>query len=429
MKARVRNPLAFLDAEIDDLQAKGLYRRLRVVESEQKSRCVIDGREVITLSSNNYLGLNTHPRLRQAALDAVERYGAGSGAVRTIAGTMTLHEELESRLAAFKHTEAVLTFQSGFTANTGVIPILAPEGAVIVSDALNHASIIDGIRLTKAERKIFPHADIDALRETLREVRNADGGADQTVLVITDGVFSMDGDIARLPEIVEAAEEAGAIVMVDDAHASGVLGRNGRGTVDHFDLHGRVQVQVGRSQRRSACWAATSRDRQPCATVLEHRARPFLFSTSHPPAVVAACLAAIDVLESEPELIERLWENARHFKAGLEGLGFDTGHSETPITPVIVGASALAHAFQRSALRGGRIRHGDRISDCPGGEEPRPHDRDGRALPRGARHLPGGLRSRRQGARDHLADWDGQSRVPVLGCEHRIVCPSLPPDA
>ena len=198
--ARSRDPLAFLEGEIDELKAKGLYRRLRVVQSEQRSRCVIDGREVITLSSNNYLGLNTHPRLRRAAIEAVERYGAGSGAVRTIAGTMSLHEELEARLATFKHVEAVLTFQSGFTCNTGVIPILAPEGAAIVSDALNHASIIDGIRLTKAERKVFPHADIEALRATLREVRQAPGGADRTVLVLTDGVFSVDGDIARLPD-------------------------------------------------------------------------------------------------------------------------------------------------------------------------------------------------------------------------------------
>ena len=341
MTARARNPLAFLEAEIDELKAKGLYRRLRVVESEQKSRCIIDGREVITLSSNNYLGLNTHPRLRQAALDAVERFGAGSGAVRTIAGTMSLHEELESRLATFKQTEAVLTFQSGFTANTGVIPILAPEGAVIVSDALNHASIIDGIRLTKAERRIFPHADINALRATLSEVRATE--PTQTILVITDGVFSMDGDIARLPEIVEAAEEAEAVVMVDDAHASGVLGRNGRGSVDHFDLHGRVQVQVGTLSKAIGVLGGYVAGPSALRTVLEHRARPFLFSTSHPPAVVAACLAAIEVLESEPELIERLWENTRHFKAGLERLGFDTGRSETPITPVMVGAGALAH--------------------------------------------------------------------------------------
>ena len=341
--ARTRNPLAFLEAEIEDLKAKGLYRRLRVVESEQKSRCVIDGREVITLSSNNYLGLNTHPRLKAAALEAVERFGAGSGAVRTIAGTMSLHEELEQRLAEFKHVEAVLTFQSGFTCNTGVIPILAPEGATIVSDALNHASIIDGIRLTKAKRRIFPHADIGAMRDALREVRATD--ADGAILVITDGVFSMDGDIARLPEIVDAAEEADAIVLVDDAHASGVLGRNGRGSVDHFDLHGRVAVQVGTLSKAIGVLGGYVAGPAALRTVLEHKARPFLFSTSHPPAVAAACLAAIDVLESEPELIDRLWDNARHFKAGLERLGFDTGASETPITPVIVGAGALAHRF------------------------------------------------------------------------------------
>ncbi|HLY83341.1 MAG TPA: glycine C-acetyltransferase [Acidimicrobiales bacterium] len=340
--ARVRDPLAFLEGEIEELKAKGLFRRLRVVESEQKSRCVIDGREVITLSSNNYLGLNTHPRLREAAIRAVERYGAGSGAVRTIAGTMSLHEELEARLADFKHVEAVLTFQSGFTCNTGVIPILAPEGAVIVSDALNHASIIDGIRLTKAERRIFPHADIDGLRQALREVRSAPGGADRTVLVLTDGVFSMDGDIARLPQIVDAAEEADAIVYVDDAHASGVLGRNGRGSVDHFDLHGRVHVQVGTLSKAIGVLGGYVAGSSRLRTVLEHRARPFLFSTSHPPAVAAACLAAIDVLESEPQLIERLWENTRFFKAGLAALGFDIGHSETPITPVIVGKGALA---------------------------------------------------------------------------------------
>jgi glycine C-acetyltransferase len=341
--ARAGNPLAFLDAEIEELKEKGLYRRLRVVESEQKSRCVIDGREVITLSSNNYLGLNTHPRLRQAALDAVEKFGAGSGAVRTIAGTMSLHEELEAKLAAFKQVEATLTFQSGFTCNTGVIPILAPEGATIVSDALNHASIIDGIRLTKATRKIFPHADMDALRDALREVREAD--ATGTVLLITDGVFSMDGDIAKLPEIVTLAEEHDAIVFVDDAHGSGVLGRNGRGSVDHFDLHGRVHVQVGTLSKAIGVLGGYVAGPRSLRTVLEHKARPFLFSTSHPPAVAGACIAAIDVLIHEPELIERLWENARHFKAGLGRLGFDTGHSETPITPVIVGAGALAHRF------------------------------------------------------------------------------------
>ena len=341
-RARARNPLAFLEAEIEALKEKGLYRRLRVVESEQRSRCVIDGREVITLSSNNYLGLTTHPRLREAAERAVREYGAGSGAVRTIAGTMSLHEELEARLATFKHVEATLTFQSGFTANTGVIPILAPEGAVIVSDALNHASIIDGIRLTKAERRIFPHADIEALRQALTEVRAASGGADRSILVISDGVFSMDGDIAHLPDIVEVAEEFEAIVFVDDAHASGVLGRNGRGSIDHFGLHGRVQVQVGTLSKAIGVLGGYVAGPATLRTVLEHQARPFLFSTSHPPAVAAACLAAIDVLESEPELIERLWDNARFFKAGLVRLGFDTGASETPITPVIVGAGAMA---------------------------------------------------------------------------------------
>ena len=340
-----RNPLAFLDDQLDELRAKGLFRKLRVVQSEQKSRCVIDGRSVITLSSNNYLGLNTHPRLREAAVRATQEYGAGSGAVRTIAGTMTLHEQLEARLAEFKHVEAVLTFQSGFTCNTGVIPILAAEGGLIVSDELNHASIIDGIRLTKAERRVFPHADVDALRSLLAEARAAPGGADRTIVVLTDGVFSMDGDIAPLPAIVDAAEEAEAIVYVDDAHSSGVLGRNGRGSVDHFDLHGRVHVQVGTLSKAIGVLGGYVAGSRALREVLEHRARPFLFSTSHPPAVAAACLAAIDVLESEPELIERLWQNTRFFKSGLERLGFDIGRSQTPITPVIIGSGAAAMKF------------------------------------------------------------------------------------
>ncbi len=313
-----------------------------MVESEQAAHCRIDGKDVITLSSNNYLGLTTHPSLREATIFATQALGAGSGAVRTIAGTMTLHQQLETRLAEFKRVEATLTFQSGFTANTGAIPILAPEGAVIVSDELNHASIIDGIRLTKAERKVFPHGDTDALRTTLREVRAAPGGAERTVLVITDGVFSMDGDIAPLPAIVEAAEEAEAIVYVDDAHGSGVLGRNGRGTVDHFDLHGRVHVQVGTLSKAIGVLGGYVAGSAALREILIHRARPFLFSTSHPPGVAAACLAAISILETEPERIERLWANTRRFKEGLKGLGFDIGQSETPITPVIAGAGALA---------------------------------------------------------------------------------------
>jgi glycine C-acetyltransferase len=337
-----RNPLAFLDAELEELRAKGLYRRLRIVESEQAAHCRIDGRDVITLSSNNYLGLATHPKLREAMVFATQALGAGSGAVRTIAGTMSIHEQLEARLADFKQVEATLTFQSGFTANTGAIPILAPEGTAIVSDELNHASIIDGIRLTKAERKVFPHGDTDALRATLRELRSAPGGAERTVLVITDGVFSMDGDIAPLPGVVEAAEEAEAIVYVDDAHGSGVLGRQGRGTVDHFDLHGRVHVQVGTLSKAIGVLGGYVAGRLALREMLIHRARPFLFSTSHPPGVAAACLAAIDVLETEPERIERLWANTRRFKDGLRALGFDIGQSETPITPVIAGAGALA---------------------------------------------------------------------------------------
>jgi glycine C-acetyltransferase len=337
-----RNPMAFLDDELGELREKGLYRRLRVVESEQAAHCRIDGKDVITLSSNNYLGLTTHPSLREATIFATQALGAGSGAVRTIAGTMTLHQQLETRLAEFKRVEATLTFQSGFTANTGAIPILAPEGAVIVSDELNHASIIDGIRLTKAERKVFPHGDTDALRTTLREVRAAPGGAERRILVITDGVFSMDGDIAPLPAIVETAEEAGAIVYVDDAHGSGVLGRNGRGTVDHFDLHGRVHVQVGTLSKAIGVLGGYVAGSAALREILIHRARPFLFSTSHPPGVAAACLAAISILETEPERIERLWANTRRFKEGLKGLGFDIGQSETSITPVIAGAGALA---------------------------------------------------------------------------------------
>jgi glycine C-acetyltransferase len=312
---------------------------------------VVDGREVISLSSNDYLGLTHHPRLRAAALKAVEDYGAGSGAVRTIAGTMTLHEELEAKLAEFKGTEAVLTFQSGFTANTGVIPTITGEGDLIVSDELNHASIIDGMRLSKAPRKIFPHKDVEALRDILREARAA--GSYRLVLVVTDGVFSMDGDIAPLPGIVEAAEEFGAAVMVDDAHASGVLGRAGRGSVDHFDLHGRVAIQVGTLSKAVGVLGGYVAGSRALREMLIQRARPFLFSTSHPPAVAAACIEAIRVFEEEPELLEKLWSNARRFKAGLADLGFDTGVSETPITPVILGDSGATIRFSERLFEEG----------------------------------------------------------------------------
>jgi glycine C-acetyltransferase len=338
------DPLAYLNAELDDLRQKNLYRPLRVMTGAQEPHTTMDGRRVISLSSNNYLGLATHPHLVAAALAAVRDLGVGSGAVRTIAGTMELHQELERRLAAFKHTEAVLTFQSGFAANSGVIPTITTENDLIVSDELNHASIIDGVRLSKASRAVFPHRDVDGLEKVLREAR-AKGGANgpyRSILVITDGVFSMDGDIAPLPGICEVAEKYEAAVMVDDAHASGVLGRNGRGTIDHFGVHGRVDIQVGTLSKAVGVLGGYVAGRQHLRDFLIQRSRPFLFSTSHPPAVVAACLAAIDVLENEPERIERLWDNTRFFKGGLEQLGFNTGVSETPITPVIVGESGVA---------------------------------------------------------------------------------------
>jgi glycine C-acetyltransferase len=349
------DPLAYLGDEIEELRRQALYRPLAVMSGPQAARTTMDGRPVISLSSNNYLGLTTHPRLVEAALRAVRELGAGSGAVRTIAGTMQLHEELERRLAAFKHVEAVLTFQSGFTANSGVIPTITGEQDLIVSDELNHASIIDGVRLSKAERKVYPHKDVDGLETVLREARAAGGpkGPYRSILVITDGVFSMDGDIAPLPGICDVADRYEAAVMVDDAHASGVLGRNGRGTIDHFDLHGRVDIQVGTLSKAVGVLGGYVAGRQQLRDYLVQRSRPFLFSTSHPPAVVAACLAAIDVLEQEPERIDRLWENTRFFKAALERLGFDTGSSETPITPVIVGATETAQRMARGLFEQG----------------------------------------------------------------------------
>jgi glycine C-acetyltransferase len=343
------NPLAFVEAEVADLKAKHLYRPLRVMSAAQGPVTVVDGREVISLSSNDYLGLTHHPRLRDAALKAVGEFGVGSGAVRTIAGTMTEHEALEAELAEFKGVEAVLTFQSGFTANTGVIPTIATEQDLIVSDALNHASIIDGMRLSKAPRKIYPHKDVEALRVILHEAATGgrpDGsGPYRLILVVTDGVFSMDGDIAPLPGIVEAAEEVGAAVYIDDAHASGVLGRDGRGSVDHFGLKGRVDIQVGTMSKAMGVLGGYVASTQALRDLLVQRARPFLFSTSHPPADAAACREAIRVMQEEPWRIERLWASTKRFKAELTSLGFDTGRSETPITPIIVGDSQAAIRF------------------------------------------------------------------------------------
>ena len=333
------DPLEYLEHELDELRAKNLYRPLRVMSGPQAVRTVVEGRPVISLSSNNYLGLTTHPRLVDAAERAVRELGVGTGAVRTIAGATELIEELEKRLADFKHVEAVLTLQSGLTANSGTIPAITTEADLIVSDELNHASIIDGVRLSKAARTVFPHRDVDGLDKVLREARANGGpkGPYRSILVITDGVFSMDGDIAPLVGICEVSERYEAAVMVDDAHASGVLGRNGRGTVDHFDLHGRVDIQVGTLSKAIGVMGGYIAGRQHLKDYLIQRCRTLLFSTSQPPAIAAACIAAIDVLEQEPERIERLWDNTRFFKKGLNDLGFDTGVSETPITPVMAG--------------------------------------------------------------------------------------------
>jgi len=332
-----RDPLAFLGSELETLKQQGLYRHLRILEGEQRPTTTFDHRQVVNLSSNNYLGLTTHPRLREAALEATRRYGVGSGSVRTIAGTMEIHMELEQRLADFKRTEAVVVFQSGFAANAGTVAAVLSKDDVVVSDELNHASIIDGCRLSKAAIKVFPHKDPDAARRVLKDLP-----ASQRKLLISDGVFSMDGDVGALPELCALAEEFGCIMMVDDAHASGVFGKNGRGTIDHFNLHGRVDIQVGTLSKAIGSLGGYVAGNRTLIEFLYHRARPFLFSTSHPPAVAAACIAALDVLTDEPQIIERLWDNAHFFKSGLQALGFNTGLSESPITPVIVGDGALA---------------------------------------------------------------------------------------
>ncbi len=343
------DPLAYLADEVAALRERHLYRALRVMSSAQGPIVSVDEKRLISLASNDYLGLTHHPRLREAALAAVRDFGVGSGAVRTIAGTMSMHEALEAELAEFKGTPAVLTFQSGFTANTGVIPTITGEADLIVSDSLNHASIIDGMRLSRAPRKVYPHADVAALRAILDEAvasgRDGHGEPYRLILVVTDGVFSMDGDIAPLPGIVEAAEAAGAAVYIDDAHASGVLGKHGRGTVDHFDLHGRVDIQVGTLSKAVGSLGGYVAGSTALREILTQRARPFLFSTSQPPAVVAACREALRVMQEEPELHERLWANTRRFKAELARLGFDTGRSETPITPLMMGDPQTAMRF------------------------------------------------------------------------------------
>ncbi|MBN8234525.1 glycine C-acetyltransferase [Halobacillus kuroshimensis] len=343
----------YLQKELDEMQEQGTFRRLIPLESAQGSKVTIKGKEVIQLSSNNYLGLTSHPRLKKAAEEANAEYGVGTGSVRTIAGTLKMHEDFEEKLAEFKHTEAALVFQSGFTTNQGVLSSILGKDDVVISDELNHASIIDGIRLTKADRKIYKHVNMESLEEALKE-----SGDYRTRLVVTDGVFSMDGNIAPLPEIVALAEKYDALIMVDDAHASGVLGDNGRGTVNHFNLDGRVHIQVGTLSKAIGVLGGYVASTKTLREYLIHKGRPFLFSTSHPPAVTAANEAAIDVLLEEPELIERLWDNTSFFKDGLTKLGFDTGISETPVTPVMIGDDALTHTFSDELFEEGVFAQG-----------------------------------------------------------------------
>jgi glycine C-acetyltransferase len=363
------NPLAYLTDQLNELRAKGTHFRLRVLEDEQAPVCTFDGKKVINLASNNYLGLTTHPKLREAALAATRKYGVGSGAVRTIAGTMKIHMELEEKIARFKNVEACVVFQSGFVANAGTVSGVLGKEDFIISDELNHASIIDGCRLSRARILVFRHKDLAHAEEQLASVQNVPGRK----LLITDGVFSMDGDIGPLPGLCDLAEKYGAIMMVDDAHSSGVLGRNGRGTVDHFQQHGRVDIQVGTLSKAIGALGGYVCGTRDLIDYLYHRARPFLFSTSHPPSVAATCIAAFDVLEQEPERIEKLWENTRFWKKELGLLGFDIGGnatpaSETPITPIILGDGGRAMDFSRELFKDGVLGTGIAFPTVPEGK-------------------------------------------------------------
>ena len=358
------NPLSYLGEQVEAWKHAGTYNRLRVLESPCEPVSHVDGREVINLASNNYLGLADHPKLIEASVAAAKRYGAGSGAVRTISGTMTLHMELEHRIAAFKNVEACVVFQSGFAANAGTVSAILTSEDHIISDGLNHASIIDGCRLSKAKIHVYAHRDSDAAGKILADLVDKPGRK----LLITDGVFSMDGDIGPLPALVEHAERYGAIMMIDDAHSSGVLGRNGRGTVDHFNLHGRVDIQVGTLSKAIGVLGGYVCGSKDLIEYLYARARPFLFSTSHPPSVAASCLAAFDILENEPERIEQLWSNTRYFKEALTAAGFDTGASETPITPVMVGDAGKAYEFSRALFDNGLFATGIGFPTVPQGK-------------------------------------------------------------
>ena len=364
-----RPQLSYLTDQLDQLKQKGTHFKLRVLEDEQEPVCTFDGRKVINLASNNYLGLTTHPLLREAAVEAARKYGVGSGAVRTIAGTMKIHMELEEKIARFKNVEACVVFQSGFAANAGTVSAILGKEDFIVSDELNHASIIDGARLSRAKILVFHHKDIAHAEEQLASIKDQPGHK----LLITDGVFSMDGDIGLLPALCALAEKYGAIMMVDDAHASGVLGRNGRGTIDHFNVHGRVDVQVGTLSKAVGALGGYVCGSRDLIDFLYHRARPFLFSTSHPPSVAASCIAAFDVLEQEPERIQKLWDNTAFFKRELGNLGFNIGgvntpKSETPITPIIVGDGKLTMDFSRELFNAGVMATGIAFPTVPEGK-------------------------------------------------------------
>lgn len=341
--------LNYLKEKIEELKKEGVYRKLPILQGANEAEIILNGEKVINLSSNNYLGFANHPRLKKGAIEAVGKYGAGAGAVRTIVGNMSIHEELEELLAEFKREEAAFIYQSGFNCNAGTIQAITEAGDLIISDELNHASIIDGTRLSKADRKIFKHSDIDHLEQVLKENRDKY----KNVLIITDGVFSMDGDIAKLPEIVELAEKYEAMTYVDDAHGSGVLGESGRGTVDHFGLHGRVDFSIGTLSKAIGVVGGYVAGSNTMYEWLNHRARPVLFSTSLPPAAVGAIIEAIKMLMESTEYTDRLWDNANYFKKKLGTLGFNTGKSETPITPVIIGEEAKTMEFSKKLLDNG----------------------------------------------------------------------------
>jgi glycine C-acetyltransferase len=345
------NPLQYVSDQLKELREKGVAPKLRVLEDEQKPVCTFDGKEVINLASNNYLGLTTHKALRKAALEAVRKYGAGAGAVRTIAGTMKMHMDLEEQIARFKNVEACVVFQSGFTANAGTVSAVLGKEDLIVSDELNHASIIDGARLSKATIKVFKHKDVDDCERILQE--HADFAGHK--LIITDGVFSMDGDIAPLPALCDLAEKYNCIMMVDDAHSSGVLGRGGRGTVDHLECHGRVHIQVGTLSKAIGAMGGYVCGSRELIDFLYLRARPFLFSTSHPPATVGACQAAFALLDSPDgeKLVKKLWTNTKFFKRELKKRGFEFKASETPIIPIHVGEAAKAFEFSKKLFEAG----------------------------------------------------------------------------